>query len=108
MFDHESALKSFNTLFTFQIQKIVYQKNMNLTPKEPRPFFCQKTRKTTISVAKSRKKFKLFFFTSNLKILHPTSIKKCGKNFKISDYIDCKIFEFKVEKTSFSARALHN
>jgi len=38
-----------------------------------------------------------------LKTLTPTSIKKYGKNFKIVDHIDCKIFVFEVEKTNFSA-----
>jgi len=74
-----------------------------LTPKEPRPFSAKKTLKIAISVAKSKKKFNLIFFTSNYEILHPTSIKRCGKNFRIFDRIDCKIFALKVEKTSFPA-----
>jgi len=53
-----------------------------LTPKGPRPFSAKKILKTAISVAKSKTIFFLKLFTSNQRILHPTSMKKCGKNFR--------------------------
>jgi len=40
----------------------------NLTPKGPRPFFCEKTLKTAISIAKSKKIWKLFYFFAHLTI----------------------------------------
>jgi len=70
-----------------------------LTPKGSRSFFCQKTLKIAISIAKSKNK--LFFSTFNHITLHLTSIEKGGKKFRIFDHTDCKIFDFKVEKTSF-------
>jgi len=73
-----------------------------LTPKGPRPFFCEKTLKTAISTTKNKKNLKFFFCTSNHRILHLPSMRMCGKNFRNFDHIDCKISIFKVKKMSFS------
>jgi len=72
-----------------------------LTPKGPRPFFCQKTLKTAISIAKSKKIQKCFLCTFNRRILHLTSIKTCEFCFRIFDHTDCKISAFKVKKQVF-------
>jgi len=75
-----------------------------LTSKRPRPFLCQKTFKTPNFIAKDQKIWKLFFFsTSNHRILHLISMRMRGKKYKIFYHTNCKIFAFKVEKTSFSA-----
>ena len=60
-----------------------------LNLKGPRPFFCQKTLKIAISIAKSKRNFD-FLSTSNHRILHLTSRKNCRKNLRIFDCIDLK------------------
>jgi len=66
-------------------------------------FFFEKTLKTAISIAMSKKFENYFFGTSNRRILHLTSMKMCGKNFRNFDCTNCKIFVIKVKKTKISA-----
>jgi len=72
---------------------------ITLTPIVPRPFFHKKIFKSAISISKSKTILKLFFFISNRRILHYTSLRMCGRKFENFDCIDCKIFAFKVMKT---------
>jgi len=62
-----------------------------LTPKAPRPFFCQKTLKIVISAKLAQENKEIFFLEFNCTILYLTCLRSSGKNFMKFDRIDWKI-----------------
>jgi len=89
-------------LVKYEFPNISIGSQIPLIPKEPRVFFLPKKHSQLSFLLQRVNTFENYYFwTSNHRILHFTSVKMCGINFKIFDRIDCKIFVFKVAKKIF-------
>jgi len=73
----------------------------SLISKGPRPLLPKIHSKLPFLLQRVKKFENYFVCTFNGRILHLTSKRICGINFKIFDCLDCKISSFKTNKTSF-------